>query len=153
MKLFSRHDLLEQGRFLSDPLEVRGLPLETTPCALEIPGSLNGRPASDHRTRLAKLAIDGGPASLPPGASRWTRNARQPAAVAAESTEGVAWAKTEVEIAGQDVRGLTMVLQPALRMNGRIVFDRRDVRADVTRLDLRALGPSRRLQFHGCIRN
>jgi len=28
-ELFSRHDLLEQGRFLSDPLEVRGLPLET----------------------------------------------------------------------------------------------------------------------------
>jgi hypothetical protein len=28
-ELFSRHDPIEQGRFLSDPIEVRGLPLTT----------------------------------------------------------------------------------------------------------------------------
>jgi uncharacterized protein (DUF2141 family) len=44
--------------------------------------------------------------------------------ITAESTApGVAWARTEVEVAGADLAGVTLVMQPALRFSGRVEFD------------------------------
>jgi hypothetical protein len=44
--------------------------------------------------------------------------------ITAESAApGVAWARTEVEITGDDVSGITLVMQPALKLTGRVVFD------------------------------
>jgi hypothetical protein len=44
--------------------------------------------------------------------------------LAVQSTQGgVTFASTDVEVAGADVDGITLVLQPAFRMTGRVVFD------------------------------
>jgi hypothetical protein len=44
--------------------------------------------------------------------------------ITAESTAtGVAWARTQVEITGDDLSGITLVMQPALKLTGRVVFD------------------------------
>jgi hypothetical protein len=44
--------------------------------------------------------------------------------ITAESTApGVAWARTEVEVTGVDLSGVTLVMQPALRFSGRVVFE------------------------------
>ena len=45
--------------------------------------------------------------------------------IAVQSTQdGVTFASADVEVTGTDITGVTLVLQPALRMSGRIVFDR-----------------------------
>jgi len=44
--------------------------------------------------------------------------------ITAESTApGVAWARTEVEVTGADLSGVTLVMQPAKRFSGRVVFE------------------------------
>jgi uncharacterized protein (DUF2141 family) len=44
--------------------------------------------------------------------------------IAVQSTQnGVTFAATDVEVTGTDVTGVTLVLQPALRMTGRVIFD------------------------------
>ncbi len=42
---------------------------------------------------------------------------------AESSAPGVAWARTEIEVTGDDLSGITLVMQPALRLIGRVVFD------------------------------
>jgi hypothetical protein len=42
---------------------------------------------------------------------------------AQSSASGVAWARTEVEVQGDDLSGITLLLQPALRLTGRLAFD------------------------------
>ena len=45
--------------------------------------------------------------------------------IVAESREAAdnSWARTQVEVTGDDISGITLVLQPGLHLTGRIVFD------------------------------
>jgi hypothetical protein len=57
-------------------------------------------------------------------AFRYTNVAPGRYRIAAQSTQGgVTFASAEVEITGADISNLTLVLQPAFRMTGRIAFD------------------------------
>ncbi len=51
----------------------------------------------------------------------------------------VLWAMSDVTVAGADVAGVTLALQPAMRVTGKIVFDpgKRDPPADLTQLSVR----------------
>jgi hypothetical protein len=61
--------------------------------------------------------------------------------VIAARTPAAPWlyAQAEIDVAADDVRGVSLVLQPAMRLTGRVVFDRTALQppGDLTRLSLR----------------
>lgn len=63
-------------------------------------------------------------------------------ALTAQAQDGMSWAKTQIEVTGEDVRGITMVMQPGRRFSGRIVFDPGTTTIpNPTMLEMRVLGP------------
>jgi hypothetical protein len=63
--------------------------------------------------------------------------------ITAESSQpGAGWARTDVEVTGDDVSGVTLVMQPAIRLRGRVVFEGwLDRPQDLEQLSIRLVSP------------
>jgi hypothetical protein len=57
--------------------------------------------------------------------------------VARTRTDSPFWARADVEVAGDDIRGQSLTLQPAIRMTGRVLFEGTSPRPDPSALGIR----------------
>jgi uncharacterized protein (DUF2141 family) len=70
-----------------------------------------------HYTITAVMTESPGPAQLPPGIVRGAAPAPP------DRSPSLSWATADVDAGGDDISGLTLVMQPGLSLSGRVVFD------------------------------